>query len=305
MKTIILSIISSLVFCGFAKAQIPQTPTNLQSPNASSLGLYGEVPVSLFTGIPEISIPIFTAPDKYNGFSIGLSYHGGGVRPDQHPGWVGTNWTLLAGGCISRVEKGMCDEIIADYNIGYYSNSHTLNDIDLTKNNYLKYDTEPDEFVFSFGNYTGKFYFDRKKKLIVKCNKTIKVTLIPGSFTVPNELKKGKLTSWLYTFKGFSVKTEDGTEYIFGGDQGKIEFNMEFWEQQKNQWYATAWYLAQIKYPNGKTIDFNYERGSMINQMYISKSSGSYNLYEKNDIGLASETMMCSSTYVSGLGDDI
>jgi YD repeat-containing protein len=303
MKRIINTILS-LTFCLLLQAQVPQSPTNLQSPNAASLGLYGEVPVSLFTGIPEISIPIFTAPDKYNGFSIGLSYHGGGVRPDQHPGWVGTNWTLMAGGCISRVEKGGCDEIVNDYYLGYYSNSNTLDDNDLTKNNYLYYDTEPDEFIFSFGNYSGKFYFDRNKKLVVKCNKTITVELLSGSFTVPDELKKGRPTSWIYTFKGFSIKTEDGTEYVFGGDQSKLEFNMEFWMQLTNQWYATAWYLAQIKYPNGKTIDFNYERGSMINQMYVSKSSGTYNLYEKNTNGIASETLKCSGTYESGAGDD-
>jgi len=294
----------NLLFCLLIQAQIPKIPTNLQSPNTASLGLYGEVPVSLFTGIPGISIPLFNAPDKYNGFSIGLSYHGGGVRPDQHPGWVGTNWTLMAGGCITRVEKGGCDEMVNDYYVGYYSNNNTLNDNDLTKNNYLNYDTEPDEFTFSFGNYSGKFYFDRNKNLVVKCNKLIKATLISGSFTVPDVLKKGRPTSWVYTFKGFRIKTEDGTEYIFGGDQGKIEFNMEFWRQLTNQWYAIAWHLAQIKYPNGKTIDFNYERGPMINQMYISKSNETYNLYEKNTNGGASETLKCSGANESGTGED-
>ena len=30
-------------------------------PNAASLGAYGDVPVSYFTGVPNISIPIYTA----------------------------------------------------------------------------------------------------------------------------------------------------------------------------------------------------------------------------------------------------
>jgi len=182
MKRLVITIkLTVLTF--FVIAQLPNKPTNLQSPNAASLGLYGEVPVSLFTGIPEISIPIFTASDKYNGFSMGLSYHAGGVRPDQHPGWVGTNWTLMVGGCISRIEKGGCDEIVSDYYIGYHANQNILDDNDLIKNNYINYDTEPDEFSFNFGNYSGKFYFDRNKKLIVKSNKTLKVTLLSGSFT--------------------------------------------------------------------------------------------------------------------------
>ncbi len=286
------------------EAQIPKAPTNLQSPNAASLGLYGEVPVSLYTGIPEISIPLFNAPDKYNAFSIGLSYHAGGVRPDQHPGWVGTNWTLMVGGCISRIEKGGCDEIVHDNYIGYYANQNILDDYDLNKNNYLFYDTEPDEFSFNFCNFSGKFYFDRNKKLIVKSNKTLKVTLLPGSFTVPDELKKGKPTSWLYTFKGFCITTEDGTEYFFGGDQSKLEFNMEFWDQLNNQWYATAWHLAQIKYPNGKIINFNYDRGKVISQMYISRSEGDYNLYEiDNIIPIRLEKWKCYQAFSSSIYD--
>lgn len=296
-------ILLNLIFSSLIQAQIPQAPTNLQSPNAASLGLYVEVPVSLFTGIPEISIPLFKAPDKYNGFSIGLSYHAEGVHPDQHPGWVGTNWTLKAGGCITRVVRGLADEanteVLSNIFLGYYRNPNNLNDNDLTQNNYLYYDTEPDEFAFSFGNYSGKFYFDRNKNLVIKSNKLLKVKLLDGSFTVPDELKKGDPTSWAYTFKGFSIRTEDGTEYIFGGDQAKLEFNMEFWEQKKNQWTATAWNLAQIIYPNGKTIDFNYERGSLVNQMYISKSNGTYNLYEKITNGISSETLNCSGSYDS------
>ena len=45
----------------------------------------------------------------------GLStYHGSGVRPNQHPGWVGLEWNLNAGSCISRIVNGLPDETYRD-----------------------------------------------------------------------------------------------------------------------------------------------------------------------------------------------
>lgn len=33
--------------------------TNMQTPDAAMLGTYGQIPVSLFTGNPQISIPLY------------------------------------------------------------------------------------------------------------------------------------------------------------------------------------------------------------------------------------------------------
>lgn len=45
---------------------------------------------------------------------ISMTYLGSGVRPDQHPGWVGLGWNLNAGGCISRIVNGLPDETYRD-----------------------------------------------------------------------------------------------------------------------------------------------------------------------------------------------
>src|ERR1044072_7314014 len=50
------------------------------SPNVASLGKYGEIPVSLYTGIPNISIPLFEIKDGSLDVPITLSYHAGGVK---------------------------------------------------------------------------------------------------------------------------------------------------------------------------------------------------------------------------------
>jgi hypothetical protein len=75
--------------------QLPPTP------QAASLGKYGQVPVSYQTGVPNISIPIYEI--KLNDFSypVSLSYHAGGVKVDDVATNVGLGWSLNAGGSIS------------------------------------------------------------------------------------------------------------------------------------------------------------------------------------------------------------
>ena len=84
------------------------------SPNAASLGQYGEVPVSLYIGTVQINVPIYEIDYMGHKIPISMTYHGSGVRPDQHLGWVGLGWNLNAGGCISRIVNGLPDETYRD-----------------------------------------------------------------------------------------------------------------------------------------------------------------------------------------------
>lgn len=54
-----------------------KTPT---SPVAASFNIYGEIPVSKYTGIPDISIPLYTIDLGNFQIPISLSYHPAGVR---------------------------------------------------------------------------------------------------------------------------------------------------------------------------------------------------------------------------------
>ena len=92
------------------QAQIPESPASNLTPNASAIQRYGEIPVSLYTGIPDISIPIYNFGAGKLSMPISLSYHSGGVKPEEHPGWTGMGWTLQAGGAITRKKNDMIDE---------------------------------------------------------------------------------------------------------------------------------------------------------------------------------------------------
>ena len=109
-------------------AQIPASSQSLPSPNVAALGLYGEIPVSKFTGMPDISVPIYEVPVGDFKLPFSLHYHAAGIRPDQHPGWVGMGWNLNTGGVVSRTVKGKPDDCNVKnhtylMNMGYYFHS--------------------------------------------------------------------------------------------------------------------------------------------------------------------------------------
>src|SRR6202012_537761 len=112
-RALLLAAVSNLLFLSVF-AQIPVAPLTVQSPNAASIGLFGSYPVSYYTGVPIIDIPLYTLKEREISVPISLSYHASGFRPDQHPGWVGTGWSLNAGGVITRTVNDIMDE----YNYG-------------------------------------------------------------------------------------------------------------------------------------------------------------------------------------------
>lgn len=67
------------------------------SPNAAELGKYGSIPVSYYNGLPNIEIPLAELRAKNYTLPVYLSYHASGIKPDQHPGWVGSGWSILLG----------------------------------------------------------------------------------------------------------------------------------------------------------------------------------------------------------------
>ena len=72
------------------------------SPESHALMQYSDIPVSLYTGIPDISIPIYTINVGNFSLPISLRYHASGIKVAQEASRVGLGWSLHAGGCISR-----------------------------------------------------------------------------------------------------------------------------------------------------------------------------------------------------------
>jgi YD repeat-containing protein len=79
------------------------------SPEVASFQSRSHVPVSYYTGRPDISIPIFTLEGKGISTSVGLTYNAAGIKVEEEASQVGLGWSLNAGGMISRSIKGRDD----------------------------------------------------------------------------------------------------------------------------------------------------------------------------------------------------
>jgi hypothetical protein len=291
MKRIIYTLIC-LTFSFFSQAQIPGAPKNLLSPNSASLGLYGEIPISLFTGTPSVSIPIYEM--KYGDVTvpITLSYHASGIRPDQHPSWVGLGWTLQAGGVISRVINDKPDEYdngfkyeqstsigapVSLATAGYYYKHSDFN-LSQASNDLFIIDSEPDQFSFNFLGYSGNFYLNNDGSWKVECDKPVKITFDNTFLSFPSNLIKYD-TNMAHnsfdcgntkSFSGFTITDEYGVRYVFGGTSSAIEYSIDFFKQNTDEWFANSWMLTKIILPNDEVINFEYQRDAFINQLYYS-----------------------------------
>ncbi|MCW5912893.1 MAG: hypothetical protein KIT62_17620, partial [Cyclobacteriaceae bacterium] len=80
-------------------------------PNVSAFTEGVVVNHSLYTGVPDISIPIYTVAGKKLQHPIVLSYHAAGNKVHSGGGWVGLGWSLQgATSAVTRVMRGRPDE---------------------------------------------------------------------------------------------------------------------------------------------------------------------------------------------------
>lgn len=113
----ILSMFQINAFCQVPDMNTTQSqetksdPYNVPTPNQSTLGTFGIIPVSPYTGKADISVPIYQTEQRGVALDVKLSYDTSGLLINQLPSWTGHNWSLFAGGAITRKINGRPDEI--------------------------------------------------------------------------------------------------------------------------------------------------------------------------------------------------
>lgn len=247
-----LAVILGFALVTLIKAQDPEEIIDNiypPSPEASALGKYGEYPVSLYTGIPNISIPIWNI--KSNGMlvPISISYHASGIKIEEISTNVGLGWALNSGGIITRSVRGKNDDAPA----GYYNSTSTELTITDGQNvdniAYGRVDGEADMFYYNFCGKSGSFFFNLDQEIILKNKDDI---IIEEYYN--------------QSFNQFVITASDGVKYFFGNDC--LSCSGENYREESlitgdghmtNELYYSSWMLRKIEDPHGESIEFYYD----------------------------------------------
>ncbi|CAM4020389.1 MULTISPECIES: hypothetical protein [Flavobacterium] len=273
MKITKLLGIALIGILGFGQQNSVQLPSfDLPTPEAYAFQKQIDIPVSHYTGIPTINIPIYNINSGNISVPVGLSYNAQGIRVDEIATRFGLGWNLQAGGAIVREVKDKVDEfnyLNPNSQFGYFNFDNIVNDRakliafhDLYFSNpQTTCDLEPDLFSFNCGGLSGKFFFDQTTKLpVFQSFEDLKIEVI-----------------WNGTLMdGFIITDTQGTAYYFGKNKLKTITGIEKSEQIATEYYnfktgelytgnATGgetrikWDLLEIIDTNGNIVTFTYD----------------------------------------------
>ncbi len=107
-KKLLFAWITTFYLCFSCIGQSSSLKTSLDnlhpvSPTAFQFQKYTDMPVSEYTGIPNISIPLYTISEDGVQVPLGLTYHSVGIRVNQEASWVGLGWDLTIGSVVQTI----------------------------------------------------------------------------------------------------------------------------------------------------------------------------------------------------------
>jgi RHS repeat-associated protein len=234
------------------RAQNGSMRVTVPSPTAASLGKFGDVPVSLYTGTPEISVPLFTAKGRTLELPIALKYHAGGIRVEEIGSWLGLGWTLEAGGAITRTVRGLVDESAS----GYFNTGHHF----WTQGNWPNpppellrqirdgyVDGDPDQFFFSFAGRSGQFVMGHTSASVREFR------------PIPYQKLRIEPSP---SFEQWVITTEDGTKYTFSARETSTDWSTlspaTELGSHVGETHTSTWHLSEIRSPGGDVITLYY-----------------------------------------------
>lgn len=265
------------------------TPTGFTmippSPELQPLMNSVDIPVSLFHGIPDITLPLYTIKQGTLQIPISISYSGGGIKVDDLSGSIGIGWTLNAGGAVARSVCGIPDEA-PNCNHLHLSNGNAtplrgiFNMTDLERDSLWlkvvnrsveynpvvdfergipyticgqfedgKLDLSNDIYRFNCMGLSGTFIYDINKNATISSTPTVKLDEMHFGTTTPTAFYVTDASGNRYTFDQME-ESRWNYSYFNGGSL-----------QADSLYYISAWHLGRIESPQGDEVTFIYSDG--------------------------------------------
>lgn len=225
------------------------------SPIAQAFKLYGDIPVSYSTGVPDISIPLYTIQAGEFSLPVILRYHLKSLRPSSCKTNVALGWTLDYGGMVSRTIYGR-----ADYNSNIDLETYSADNYPLQThviNNYCGTgsneglnrlakksngpDTQYDIYNYNLNSGEGGTF------IITGISNDITNFTQIGRTSVKIAYGSGG------SYGSYDITNDKGVVYKFGYDNYHKSYNAEDYGA------PSSWLLSQVAFPNNNILDFTYE----------------------------------------------
>ncbi|MDR0939410.1 MAG: RHS repeat protein [Mediterranea sp.] len=204
--------------------------------------------VDLQTGQPSVHIPLFTLPGKGIDVPVSLAFSSEGITHQSEASFIGLGWSLQAGGTITATIQGLDDNLTTSqsrvpwqYDWNYLGNHlDEQNRFNPGSSDYMisaiqsirAGDCAPDIYNYSFMGYSGAI------QTWIDGQDNRRVSLSPHfSFKIEKRTN------------GYKITADDGIEYYFETSETNGS-NLEG--------KTTAWFLTEIKTPQGGLVTFSY-----------------------------------------------
>jgi hypothetical protein len=222
------------------------------SPDALGLAKFANSSVNYYSGAQSTAVPLAQLSSKELAVSVAIIYNGTGLKVQEEASSVGLGWSLSAGGMITRMVKGLPDELPDGYcgvnNRGEMANYQTVP----TQFEYNvaagMWDGEPDIFFFSFMGRGGKFFLDANG---------IAHVMPYQDLVIRPAICNGGRTEW-------EIIDENGVRYYFGGTNytETSSYRKVSPTNSPSTNYVSTWHLRRVESPNSTDyLDFTYTSG--------------------------------------------
>lgn len=188
----------------------------IDDPRVAKFTIFGNIPVSHSTGIPDISIPLFNLKSRGFELPVKLRYHPSLVKPPFDQTNIATGWVLEVGGNITQQTKGLND--LNDKRPNQWKTSEDLHDQwdpevqEFLENVLVKnVDTQYDIFSYSIPRKNGEFILTKNSENVFELN-FLSDPLFKGSL-IGHELIE--LPTPKFNLESFDILDDYGYRYVF------------------------------------------------------------------------------------------
>lgn len=240
----------SALTAGDIQKLLPQITA--KSPNVAGLERHGDYPVNMYSGLPNIEIPLYEIKVGNLVVPVKLAYHASGNKVTDNASFVGLGWSLVGDYVVSRNVRGLADERdFTNNNSLLQNNLQSLPQnisclTDALKTDFTLYinggkDAERDIFTYHTPNKSNSF------------------VILPNQTGIIWQEADKSILSYSGALQNLSLLDEDGIKYLYETPETTVM-------PSSGTGDVSAWHLKEIQGVKATDkIQFSYQANNEFN----------------------------------------